>query len=118
MAEAKKNTVTVASKLPFDFIAEVGDVKVTFKGATVTDGMGEKFLSGGFGLTPDVDEDFYLQWLERVGDFAAVKNGAIFAEASVEAAKGASEERKKQVKSGLEQKTEEELGVKVVANEG
>lgn len=112
-------TVTVGSKLPFDFIAEVGDVKVTFKGAVADTQLEGKMLTGGFGLTSGVDADFYAAWREAMGPkFGPLANGSIFAEGGDDKANDAAKERKKSVKSGYEQKAAEELGVVVVKDEG
>lgn len=113
----KIDTITVASKLPFDFVAETRDgTKVTFAGAKSVDAFGEKFLTDTFGLTSGVDADWFLRWADEVGDFAPLKSGAIFTADTREKARDASTERKKNVKTGMEQKTPEELGVEVVEN--
>lgn len=109
-------TVTVCSKLPFDFIAEVEGVKVKFAGAAATDAFGERHLTSNFGLTHGVDATFYAKWKKEMGDFAPLKNGSIFAESTAEKAKGASKERKADIKSGFEQKTPEEMSVEAVVD--
>lgn len=104
-------TVTVCSKLPFDFVAECAGVSVTFAGARGIDpATGDKYLIDGFGMTPGVDADWFALWAEEAADFMPLKNGVIFAAAATKAA-DESKERKKSTRSGMEQKSTESLGV-------
>lgn len=107
------DVVTVCSKLPFDFRAEAGGKTVVFNGAKGFDVTGEAVLLGGFMLTPGVPKDFWDAWVEQAGDFAALANGTIFA-ADPAQALDESKELDPEVTTGLEQKSEDELGVQVV----
>lgn len=108
-------TVTVASKLPFSYAAETSDgAKVVFVGGKSKDHTGEGFLTNDFGLTHGVDKAWFDKWKAEAFDFPALKNGIIFAEASPDKAADAGKERKKETRTGLEQKTADELGVVVV----
>ncbi|MBF5091286.1 hypothetical protein F1640_14960 [Novosphingobium sp. NBM11] len=110
---AAANTVTVCSKLPWDFIAEAGGKAVVFAGAKAIDPVDGKtpFLIEGYGLTPGVDAEWFDLWQAEVTpEFGPLKNMSIFAEAPAKAA-DASKEIAKSVKSGLEQKTDAEVGV-------
>lgn len=104
-------TVTVACKLPGGFRAEFDGKTVMFNGWHVGHDEGAK--TAGFGLTPNVDADWYEGWVKSVGDFPAVINGVIFAQSASKAADEA-KEKNKSVKSGFEQKTADDLGVQVV----
>lgn len=111
MAEA--TTLTVCSKLPWDFVAEAGGKSVTFFGAKAIDPVDGKsaYLTGGYGLTPGVDAAWFDQWTKEVTpDFAPLKNKTIFTETATKAG-DAAKELAKSVKSGLEQKTDAEVGV-------
>lgn len=116
--EVNSDTVAVASKLPFDFIAETSDgTKHTFFGGKAKDAFGEMLLTDGYGITTGVPADWFLKWSEEVGDFAPLKNGAIFIADTADKAKDAARERKAEVKTGLGQKKAEDLGVEVVPND-
>ena len=58
--------------------AEVKDVSVTLNGSR------HKAAVGGFGLTANVDGDFFDAWMQAHKDFKYVKEGMIFAHAKVE----------------------------------
>lgn len=110
---AAANTVTVCSKLPWDFIAEAGGKSVTFAGAKAIDPIDDRtaYLTAGYGLTPGVDAEWFDLWQAEVTpEFGPLKNMAIFAEAPAKAA-DAAKELAKSVKSGLEQKSDAEVGV-------
>jgi hypothetical protein len=107
------HTVTVCSKLPFDLVAEVKGKSFTIKGAKGADPVtGEAILLPGYGLTLGVGKDTYDAWVADAKDFAPLANGAIFAETADKAA-AAAEEMAAEVKTGLEQKSSDELGVEV-----
>lgn len=110
-------TVTVCSKLPFGFQAEHDGKTVLFNGARAIDPTdGRDVLIDGFGMTPDVDADWFEAWKNAAGDFAPLQTGAIFA-AAPNKADAEAKEKAKTVKSGLEQKSETDLGVEVVAKD-
>jgi hypothetical protein len=81
------DTVTVACKLPNGLQIHVGETKLTLNGANQP---GARF---GFGLTTDVDADFFKTWVEHHATFPAVKNGSIFAFGSEADAVDAARER-------------------------
>lgn len=106
-------TITVCSKLPWDFIAEAGGKSVTFNGAKALDPIDGKtaYLIPGYGLTPNVDAAWFQLWQETVTpEFGPLKSMAIFGEATPKAA-DAAKELSPSVKSGFEQKTDAEVGV-------
>ncbi len=63
----------VACKLPNGLTIKHKDVTVTLNGATHSSAV------GGFGVTLDVDADWFKSWQEEAKDFPAVSNGSIFA---------------------------------------
>ena len=110
---AAATTVTVCSKLPWDFVAEAAGKSVVFAGAKEIDPIDGRtpFLTGGYGLTPGVDAGWFELWQAEVTpEFGPLKSMAIFAEVPNKA-EDAAKELKKSVKSGFEQKTDEEVGV-------
>ncbi|NML93799.1 hypothetical protein [Novosphingobium olei] len=109
-------TVTVCSKLPFDFKAEFGGTSVVFNGAKGVDVTGEPVLLEGYGMTPGVDSEWFEGWKKDAAEFPAVVNGVIFASAANKAQDEA-KELAGEVKSGLEQKSADELGVEVSVKE-
>lgn len=114
---AAASTITVCSKLPFDFVAEAGGKTVRFRGAKSVDPVtGEPYLTGGYGFTPDVDAAWFEAWKKEVGDFRALQTGAIFA-SDASKAQDEAKEMAPEVRTGLEQKTPDQLGVEVVAEE-
>lgn len=73
---------------------------VTVRGNSTAFGI-QKPLIGGYALTPNVDKDFFDQWLRQNKDADYVKNGMVFAHGSRDHIEGMAEDRK-DVKSGLE----------------
>jgi hypothetical protein len=88
-------TVTVACKLPNGVILELkGKGRVTVRGNAVEalppTVPGERrrsvqplapalIVSGGYALTPDVDEDFWNAWVETYAGLEIVEKGIIYA---------------------------------------
>ncbi len=68
-------TVTVGCKLPHGLVARVDEKTVVFNG------LNSSSVIGGHGLTPDVDQSFWIEWLKRNAGAAFVKNGFVFAQA-------------------------------------
>lgn len=94
---AAASTVTVACKLPNGLAATVGETTVAFAGAN-----DPKALLG-FGLTPNVDADFWTAWTTAVGkDFAPIKSMALFALDTTAKASAAVKEMSADIKTGLE----------------
>ena len=65
--------VSVGCKLPHGLILEMGDERVTVKGAN------DSTLIGGHGITEGVDKDFFDAWLDKNKGLDFVKKGLIFA---------------------------------------
>lgn len=59
-------------------------------------------ISGGFGITHNVDADFFRAWMEQNADLPAVKNGLVFGHERPEFVSGKAKERQDDVLSGLE----------------
>lgn len=101
-------TVSVACKLPSGITIThaprdakgetVGAAKtVTFAGANQPGAV------LGFGITHDVDAEWFKNWIETDGkNFPPVRNLAIFAQDTSAKAKSAAKEMAKDVKTGLE----------------
>lgn len=90
----KSTTVTVACKLP-------NGLEIEHRGHTVVlAGANSSTAVGGYGLTPNVDADWFEDWMAGNLDHPAVKNNIIFANTPAQAADEAKE--KKGVKTGLE----------------
>lgn len=92
---ATPTTVSVVNKLPCGLTVDHKDKTVTFKGAN------DEGSVAGFGITPEVDRDWFVDWAKTHPDFPALKNGAIFIQEAAKA-RDAARERKKDVKTGLE----------------
>lgn len=78
---------------------QVGE-DVVIKGVAVEFGR-EKALASGFALTPNVDKEFFDEWLKQNAQHDAVKNGLIFAATTRDAVEGKAEDNKS-IRSGLE----------------
>lgn len=50
-------------------------------------------IVGGYALTPNVDAEFFREWMKQNQSLDAVKNGLIFAQKTPDAAQGMAEER-------------------------
>jgi hypothetical protein len=100
--------ITVASKLPFG-------VRATFNGKTVTfAGRPANSPPQTVGLTFNVDADWFAGWVAEAKDFAPLEKGLIYS-AKSEADANAQAKELAEVKTGLEQKSGDELGVLVSA---
>lgn len=91
MANAK---VTVGCKLPNGLVLEHKGISVTLAGSN------SSAIIGMHGLTPDVDEDWFNDWLVNNLELPLVANDIIFANTAEKAGDEAKE--KKGVKTGLE----------------
>lgn len=91
-------TVSVACKLPQGLVLSHKGKTVQLTGANAS---GNRF---GFGITKDVDADWFDDWTKTDGkDFPAVKIGAIFAMPAAKIVDAAAERRKDgAVQTGLE----------------
>lgn len=65
--------ITVGCKLPHGLIMDMGDKRVTLKGANSSG------VIGGHGVTEGVDSDFYNAWMKKNASLEFVKRGFIFA---------------------------------------
>ncbi len=59
-------------------------------------------MTDGFALTPNIDKDFFDEWLKQNKDSAIVKNGLIFAYEKPDAVTAEAKDRAKTQRSGLE----------------
>lgn len=81
-------------------IAHAVGEPVTVRGAATPFGV-QKPLVGGYALTPNVDKDFFDEWMRQNKEHAAVKNGMIFAHESRDHVEGMAQE-KAELRSGQE----------------
>ena len=88
-------TVTVASKLPFNLRAVLGDK------ALELNGFNSDFTIAGFGITENVDEEFFNAWAKANASLAFLKKGLVFSQNKKVNAEAEAKE-KTQVKSGFE----------------
>lgn len=98
------STVTVLSRLPHDLVLEVGNTKVVINGATK-----EVIIGSGYGMTENVDADFFAAWLEKFKDRSFVKNELVVAAKTDREAKAKGKDLGDK-KSGLEPKEKSEIG--------
>lgn len=88
-------TVIVGCKLPHGLTIEIDGNSVTLNG------INSSTIIGGYGLTYDVDKEFFDKYLELYADTELVKNGLIFAQEKLKEARTEAEE-KAGLKNGLE----------------
>jgi hypothetical protein len=94
-------TVTIGCSLPSGFTMTVGEVSVVLKGGGAPDAIAVS-LDKSYGLTRDVDEDFFLAWLAGVGEnFAPYKSGAIIVQTKDDSVADEAKDMAK-VKTGFE----------------
>lgn len=74
MAKSPNNTVVVGCKLPHGIILTVDGVSVELNGTNTSD------IIGGYGLTENVDADFFGEWCKRNFQHPALGGGFIFAQ--------------------------------------
>ena len=89
-------TVTVASKLPWGYIARVNDSEVTFNGANDTSNV------AGYGMTRNVDASFFEAWKAANAGTPLATGGTIFALAKDDMVRAQAREITKDVRTGLE----------------
>lgn len=88
-------TVTVGCKLPNGLILELGDKRVTVKGANSSN------IIGGHGITEGVDKEFFDAWMTKNKELSFVKAELLFAHEKTANTTAQAKERKKE-KTGLE----------------
>jgi len=88
-------TVTVGCKLPNGLIIEMGDKRVTLKGAN------SSVIIGGHGITENVDKELFDAWMEKNKELHFVKEGHLFAHEKEVNVKAQAKDRAKQ-KTGFE----------------
>jgi len=94
-------TVTVACKLPNGLFLELeGRERVVLKGTAVPHGFPPVDV-GGYALTPNVDADFFVEWMAEYKNYAPVREGLIYAYAKPQDATARAMEMR-DLKSGLE----------------
>lgn len=88
-------TVIVGCKLPHG-------LKITLEGKTVVlNGTKSSVIAGGYGLTHDVDKDFFDKFLSTYKDVPYVKNKMVFAQGKQASAESQAAELQNEV-SGFE----------------
>lgn len=95
--------VTVACKTPMGLILELkGRPQVTIKGFSIPYGTVPSYpLVGGYALTPNVDADFFEEWMKVNANLDLVRKHFIFAHAKSSDASAQAREMAAE-KSGLE----------------
>jgi hypothetical protein len=95
MSDVESGTVIVGCKLPCGLVISHGGKSVELKGSR------DARIINGFGLTSNVDAEFFNAWKKAHRDLAVVKNELIFAYGDMDSAEDMAEERYKE-KTGLE----------------
>lgn len=95
--------VSVACKLPMGLILELkGKPRVTIKGFSIPYGTAPQFpIVGGYALTPNVDADFFDEWMRVNAELDLVKKHFIFAHSKQSDASAQAKEMAEE-KCGLE----------------
>lgn len=102
------STVTIACRLPAGLTLEVDGIKKKINGYNSPDGFVMVDRDEKIGLTTDVDKSFWDKWRETYKDYRICTNQYIYETKSESSAKAQAKELKG-VKSGLDQKTTQEL---------
>jgi len=97
-------TVTVLTRLPHDLVLEVGGTKVIVNGANK-----EIVVGSGYGVTENVDADFFNAWLEKYKDRSFVRDELIVSAKSDRDAKAKGKDLGSK-NTGLEPKAGAEIG--------
>lgn len=87
--------VTVGCKLPNGLLIDVGGKVVHILGANSSN------VIGGYGLTENVDKEFFETWLKEHASQPYVKNELVFAQAKTNSAQSKANENAG-IKTGLE----------------
>ncbi len=90
-----KATVTVGCKLPHGLHLDINGKRVTVNGVNSTE------IIGGYGMTKDVDKEFFDAWMALNREHPAVKNELIFSDVQTSSAHAKAVERKDE-KTGFE----------------
>ena len=103
-------TVIVSCKLPAGIIMEVNNVQKKINGYNSEDGMIVYERGSAIGITYDIEESFFDSWAEANKGHPLISGDApfIWKTSSENNAKAQAKETK-EVKTGLEQKTKDEL---------
>lgn len=89
------DVIIVGCKLPHGLEIQLAGKTVVLAGANSTD------ITGGYGLTRDVDKAAFDQWLLDYKDFPAVQQGLVFAQTSEHKARAQATEQA-DVRTGME----------------
>ncbi|WP_241364100.1 hypothetical protein [Klebsiella pneumoniae] len=89
------NKIVVGCKLPCGLTISHKGKSIELKGAR------DSRILNGYGLTENVDEDFFNAWLEKYKNLEVVKKELIFSYSDLSSAQDAASERIKE-KTGLE----------------
>jgi hypothetical protein len=92
--------VTVGCKLPNGLHLDFNEPGKPLRRITVK-GTNDSHVIGGFGITENVPEEFFSEWLKRNKDMPVVKNGLIFGLPKTESTEAKAAEMKS-VKNELE----------------
>ncbi|MDN8598625.1 hypothetical protein Q0A17_04205 [Citrobacter sp. S2-9] len=99
MSEEKENisgtTVTIGCKLPCGLVMTLGGKSVELKGSR------DSRILNGYGLTSNVDAEFWEAWRKAHAKLPYVKNELVFAYADRRSAEDMAAERQKE-RTGLE----------------
>jgi len=87
--------LVVGCKLPSGIILEVDDVRVVIAGAN------SSAVVHGFGITENVPKEFWDEFTRRNPDFAPIKNGQLFIQATSRDAKANARDAEK-LETGFE----------------
>jgi len=108
------STITIACNLPHGIhlqryqFKDKHDGIVAFRAAealgdrVTLNGANHESAIMGFGITENVDAEWFAAWLEENQDIAFVKNGSIVAHAKAAHVEGAVKEKKGKQKTGFE----------------
>lgn len=93
--------VVVGCKLPNGLLCELGARDDENYYSVRLNGANDSRIEGGFGITPNVPEDFWNKWVKTHARLDFVKKGLVFVEGDLDSARDHAEERSG-VKTGLE----------------
>ena len=110
------STVILACKTPAGFIMEVNGVKLTIHGYNSKENVIRYDGAELIGITYDVPKDFWDAWRKTYASHDLNVNQLVFEERSEKSVKDKAKELKSQ-KSGMEQKTKEQLSAVAGAKE-
>lgn len=93
--------VVVGCKLPNGLLCELGARDDENYHAVRLNGSNDQRVIGGYGITPNVPEDFWNAWVKKHARLEFVRKGQVFVEGDLASAQDHAEERA-EVKTGME----------------